>query len=154
MKYDYYCDKGCTLKDYAKSKADGHTITIRKDYEVMGDEPLIWEESHGMDELPAIKCPVCNGPALKSLTFSSANWHIKGNWALDKAGCRREMHIHKLNTPSENPYDQHYEPGEREDIKHRLMKAGRKAMRHKQVEMIPAVEKKMAKKKKTIIRLG
>lgn len=154
MKYDYYCENGCTLKDYSKSKADGYTLTVKEDSKKVNEEPLVWEMSHGMNETPEVKCPACKGPAAKSLMFSSANWHIKGNWALDKAGCRREMHIHKLNTPSENPYDQHYEPGEREDIKHRLRKAGRRAMRHKQVEMKLQNEQKMPKKKSTIIRFA
>lgn len=152
MKYDYYCESGCTVKDYVHSKIDGLTLTVKKEAKKISAEPLVWEESHGMGEDPIIKCPVCGEKAAKSLMFSNTSWHIRGNWALDKAGCQREMHIHKLNNPKDNPYEAHYEKGEKDEIKTRLLKAGKRAMRFKQKDPEKTIEKKLSKKKNTIVR--
>ena len=155
MRYYYYCEKDCTIDAYSKSPADGFFLAVPKECKRIKDEPLIWEVEHEMMEDPKITCPVCTGPAAKSLRFSNATFTFRGNWAMDKAGCKREMDLYKLANPQDNDYDKYYEPGERDHIRSTLIKTGRKAMRNKQVPVAEkAVIKRMAKKKNTVIRVG
>jgi hypothetical protein len=46
-------------------------------------------------------------------------WYIKGNCYLNRADCRRQMDLHKLET-GQDPYAHMRVPGEVDDIKSRL----------------------------------
>ncbi len=158
MIYHYFCESGCKVGDYAKSKVDNHTLIVSRKSNKPRAELLVWEVDHPMADKPTVTCPVCNGAASKNLGFLNVGFHIRGNWALDKAGCKREMDLYKLDNPKDNVYDEYYESGERDHIKNNLLKAGRKAMdaTRKRDNPVPALSnvRKMVKKKATIIRLS
>lgn len=132
MKYNYYCEnKECTISDYQTSDADG-LILVLNHAEDFKTQLLVWEVSHGMMEAPSITCPVCGGKAAKYLAFNYGAFYIRGNYLLDKAGCRRQMDLHYLDGKDEdgnplNSYDEHYEPGEKDHIRQFLKRGGKEA---------------------------
>lgn len=89
---------------------------------------VIFETSHQMsptvDELAEAKiCPRCQGSNTeKTLIGTSQICYVKGNGYLDKAGCKRDMNLLKLQR--EDPYAEYREPGEVDDLTNRLRKGG------------------------------
>lgn len=132
MRYNYFCeDKECTIGDYKESDADGFVVVIAH-ADDFKNVLLVWEENHGMMESPDVRCPACGGKATKYLAFNHGGWYIRGNYLLDKAGCRRQMALHHLDNKDEdgqalNPYDEHYEPGEKDHIRGMLKRGGKPA---------------------------
>ena len=132
MRYNYYCrDKECTVDNYRSSTADGMTIRVRRGDDI-GSQPLVWEECHGMHEAPIVKCPACGGIAVKHLGFNTGTFYIRGNGFLDRDGCRREMALHHLEGKDEdgtplNPYEEHYQSGEKDHIRQMLKRGGKPA---------------------------
>lgn len=82
---------------------------------------ITFEVSHGMDEKPIIKCDKCQKPAER--VFSMPVVYVKGNGYLDRAGCKRDMNLHKLT--NDDPYRRYRQRGEADDLKHRLRKGGK-----------------------------
>lgn len=124
-KYNYFCDsKECTIGDYLDSDKDGLIISLKEGVPDPREELLVWEVSHGMGESPEIVCPVCGAKAVKHLGYIHSLFHIRGNWALNKADCKRQMDIHALDKGT--GYEQYYEPGEKDEIRNKLIRNGKR----------------------------
>lgn len=92
------------------------------------EELVLFETSHRMEPTAkelrdATTCPRCGGvDCEKSYYGSNIIAYIRGNGFLDKAGCIRDMNVHHLTT--HDPYADLRQPGEVEDLKLRLKRAG------------------------------
>jgi len=121
--YNYCCSKECKADNLQSlQKAIGATTKS-----VMASKTgiLVWEERHAMSEDPKIKCPFCGAKATK--TFLCANMpehYIKGNGYFDRAGCRRDMDLFKLQK-GEDPYGHMRQPGEVDHLKDTLKRGGK-----------------------------
>lgn len=93
---------------------------------------VIFEVEHGMKENPKIACPKCGKTnTQKCMVGLSPTFYVRGNCYLDRTGCRRDMELHTLLT--KNPYAEHYQTGERDEIIHKLRTGGkRKERKNKQ----------------------
>ena len=120
--YNYRCTKECTDKDLRKAKKEiklAGTLMFAKSGE------LVWEERHPMSKNPKIKCPLCGAKAVKTFLCATMPEHyIRGNGYLDKAGCRRDMDLFKLQK-GEDPYGHMRQPGEVDHIKDKLRRGGK-----------------------------
>lgn len=109
-----------------------------KGSELTADErwEVVYETEHAMTASPeqvraACVCPRCASQEAR-LRFMGNNiiGYVKGNGYLDKAGCHRDMNMHKLTSidpdtgESTDPYTSMREPGEVEDLKVRLRRSG------------------------------
>jgi hypothetical protein len=95
----------------------------------------LFETRHGMNPEPAElerarTCPRCQGTdTIKTYDGYNLHAYVRGYGYLDKAGCHRDMNVYKLE--HEDPYARADSlaglraPGEVDDLKHRLKKAGR-----------------------------
>jgi hypothetical protein len=105
------------------------------------DETELWEvvfeTSHAMEptdkELAyARECPRCEGvdTAKTYLGLQIHGW-VRGYGYLDRAGCHRDMNLHKLTGTDEDtgrstdPYAEMRTPGEVDDLKAKLQRGGR-----------------------------
>lgn len=92
------------------------------------DELVLFETVHPMNpsELElreATVCPRCNGNNCeKSLKNSQARGYIRGNGYLDIAGAKRDMNLFHLT--QNDPYAEYRQPGEVDDMKAKLKRAG------------------------------
>ena len=117
-RYDYYC---LACKEAAE-EIKGAPLTRDEEWEV------IYETSHPMEptkkELKAaLVCPRCgSNKAERCYRNINAICYIRGNGYLDRAGCHRDMNLHKL--VNDDPYAEMREPGEAEDLKLRLQRGG------------------------------
>jgi hypothetical protein len=115
--YNYCCSKECTLSDLEKLKKE---ITTESTLMISKDGILVWEEKHSMSATPKIKCPVCGAKAVKTfLCTHMPVCYTRGYGYLDKAGCRRDMDLFKLQK-GEDPYGHMRQPGEVDHIKDQL----------------------------------
>jgi hypothetical protein len=93
------------------------------------ESSVLFETSHSMnpteEELTkALKCPRCSSTdAEKTLIGANFTTFVRGYGWLDKAGVKRDMHIHKLMT--DDPYAQYRQSGEVSHIKENLQKKGK-----------------------------
>lgn len=117
--YNYVC-LDCQK---AATKIKGSDLTVEEMFEV------IFETSHSMQPTPkerkeASECPRCKGhnTEITLLGVDIAASYVRGNGYLDKAGCHRDMNLHKL--VNDDPYAEYRVPGEVEDMKKRLQKSG------------------------------
>jgi predicted nucleic acid-binding Zn ribbon protein len=118
--YNYRCTKECTIEDLKKAKE-----TVSKPLMAAKSGELVWEETHPMSKNPKIKCPLCNAKAVKTFLCTTMPEHyIRGNGYLDKAGCRRDMDLFKLQK-GEDPYGHMRQPGEVDHIKDTLKRGGK-----------------------------
>jgi predicted nucleic acid-binding Zn ribbon protein len=119
--YHYACTKECTLEDVEAAKEfafEGTIVGVKSG-------TLIWEVRHGMTEQPKIKCPLCGKKAKRTIEGIRAPiWYIRGNCYLDKAGCKRDMDLYKLNK-GEDPYASMRQPGEVDHIKDKLKRGNK-----------------------------
>lgn len=89
---------------------------------------VIFETSHRMEpsdaELAEARiCPRCNGSNTeKTHVGCNVICYVRGNGYLDRAGCHRDMNLHTLENG--DPYAEMREPGEVDDLKQRIKKAG------------------------------
>lgn len=125
--YNYVC-KDCENK--AKIAKNGEELTAE---EFVG---VIFETSHRIEPTPeelaeARVCPRCEGSNTEMTVFGiDVLGYIRGNGYLDRAGCRRDMNLHKLTAidpdtgQTTDPYAEYREPGEVDDLKVRLKRAG------------------------------
>lgn len=116
--YDYMC-----LDCKAEAEGiKGEPLTTDEETEV------IFETSHGFTPTPkelkeATTCPRCGGTKVERVYRGGAPiCYIRGNGYLDKAGCHRDMNLHKLTT--DDPYAEMREVGEADDLALRLKRAG------------------------------
>jgi hypothetical protein len=119
-RYDYICN---TCENKLKSDLN-RDLT---DVEYL--EGAMFETSHSInptdEELKsAAECPRCLGiDCRKSLMNVKITSYIRGNGYLDVAGARRDMN--KYNLLNDDPYKAYRQPGEVDDIKNKLEKAGK-----------------------------
>lgn len=118
--YDYAC-----LKCEAKTQKELGRVLTSEEY----DERVLFETIHAMNptdkELQeATICPRCgSNNCEKSLKNSQALGYIKGNGFLDRDGARRDMHLYHLT--QDDPYAEYRQPGEVDDMKSKLKRAGK-----------------------------
>ena len=118
--YNYRCTNDCKHDDLEKHKGD-----IVEDIQIVKGGDLVWEVKHGMLEDPEIKCPLCGGAAEKTYQGTPTPVsYIRGNGYLDKAGCKRDMDLFKLEN-NEDPYAGMRQPGEVDHIKDKLRRGGK-----------------------------
>lgn len=116
--YVYEC------QDCLAKATDGGRELTKDEYEA----EALFETTHPMEPTDeelheATKCPRCEGNnCMKVFYGSNITCYVRGNGYLDKAGCHRDMNMHKLET--DDPYAEYREPGEVDDIKSRLKRAG------------------------------
>jgi len=122
--YHYRCAKGCKFDDLKKQT--GKKNTIKNTIVAVKSGDLVWEERHRMLLDPPIKCPLCNGEAIKTLEGIGAPVsYIRGYGYLDRKGCQRDMDLYKLDK-GEDPYASLRQPGEVDEIKNNLRKPKKK----------------------------
>ena len=113
--YEYVC-LNC------ESKIEGQ-LTL-DEYETAA----VFETVHCMNPSPAeLKeatiCPRCDKANVRRYYKNQNNvCYIRGNGFLDRAGCHRDMNLHRLET--EDPYAEMRQPGEVDDLKQKLKRAG------------------------------
>lgn len=123
MFYPYQCAKEepCQEKDLTEEKAHP---TLRPHEEIC-IEPhpkgiLVWLEVHGINETPEIKCPVCDGKAVRSSHgITVPRGFIRGNCYLNRAEQKRLSDIRVLES-GRDPYAHMREKGEVDHLKNVL----------------------------------
>ena len=123
--YNYACGKPreerCKIVNLPKEFFDGEdigvSVNLRSRLTVYSDDsidaeksPIVWFMRHGMFENADVKCPVCEGKAIKII--SDVISYFPGNYFLDIAGCKRQMNLHKLKT--NDPYGYMRPEGEKD----------------------------------------
>lgn len=134
MKYYYTCaseEKRCIIEDLPEEFFQGDmdielavkakAIEKTEDGLIDTTSPLIWVVNHPMNDKPELKCPLCESAARKVIQKVGATY-IRGNGYLDKKGCTRDMNLYKLQ--KDDPYGHMRQPGEKDDLMHRIKKAG------------------------------
>src|SRR6516164_7841937 len=103
--YNYIC-LGC------QQRAEGIKGSPLSDDELW---EVIFETSHPMEPSPeelhhAMECPRCSGHNAERTMrgVQIAACYIRGSGYLDRVGCHRDMHLHKLKT--DDPYAEHRVP--------------------------------------------
>lgn len=143
-RYDYKC-KECTIQDYIDSDLPLVQVPVPKttDFDQITSMAFVFEAQHGMAEKPTIKCPICGKKSERSWNTERKSVYVRGNWALDRAGCKLEQERCKLQ--EDDPYGHMRQPGEADDLDKKLEKIGRKLQNKKYgintVEMIGWDEK-------------
>lgn len=86
---------------------------------------FLFETSYSMDRKkpPKVNCPECGGVNTEQAFLSVPMTYVRGYGWLDVRGRRRDMNIHKLQ--NDDPYKGMRQPGEKEDLAHRLRKGGK-----------------------------
>lgn len=147
-RYDYAC-ADCEKIAVKRLKRD----LTSEEY----DEMVLFETSHSMNPttkelLEATICPRCNGTnCQRSLKNSNITSYILGNGYLDKDGARRDMNVFHLT--QDDPYAEYRQPGEVDEMKAKLKRAGkhdpnRKHFSVSDSEMKQAVEDSVLNKPK------
>ncbi len=109
----------------------GRTAFAADEYE----ELVLFETAHSYtptaaELAEALVCPRCDSTnAVKTYYGYKVLSYIRGNGYLDRAGCHRDMNLHQLTGTDDkgqplDPYDHMRQPGEVEDLKVRLKRAG------------------------------
>jgi len=83
----------------------------------------IQEEIHKMSESPPIKCVKCGNECHKTFEGVRIITYIRGYGYCDKAGCKRDMDLHKLTC--DDPYARYRTSGEKDYIADKLRKGGK-----------------------------
>ena len=92
------------------------------------DSKVLFETVHRMqatdEELKdALKCPRCGkSKAERFYGYDNVIAYIRGNGFLDRAGAKRDMHLHTLET--RDPYAEMRQPGEVDELKSKIKRAG------------------------------
>lgn len=125
-KYTYECKK---------CRAEAEDIKGAPLTEEEMDE-VLFETTHAMSPTEkelryARECPRCEGTdTAKSYIGLRITGYVRGYGYLDKAGCLRDMNLHKLTGVDEDtglttdPYAEMRSPGEVDDLKARLKRGG------------------------------
>jgi len=120
-RYNYICED-CEDKVVTKF---GNKMT-----ESQFEELVLFETSHSMEPskkelLEAARCPRCQSTKCHITVFGTDICsYIKGYGWRDRDGARRDMHTYHLT--NSDPYAQYRVPGEVDDMKKKLRKAGTK----------------------------
>ncbi len=83
---------------------------------------IVIEVTHGMTEKPTIKCEKCRQEMRR--VFSIPTFYVRGYGWLDKKGARRDMNLWKLK--NDDPYAHMRPPGDKSDLEHKFIKAGKR----------------------------
>lgn len=132
-RYDYAC-ADCEKVALERLKRD----LTSEEY----DELVLFETSHSMDPTPeelqeAMTCPRCNGTNCeRSMKNSNVIGYMRGNGYLDKAGARRDMNLFHLT--QDDPYAEYRQPGEVDEMKSKLKRAGQHDPKRKHFQVAPA----------------
>jgi len=124
-RYNYICED-CEDKAIAEF---GENITTEQ-----FEELVLFETSHAMEptkkELKEAKeCPRCGGTNCRITVFGTDICsYIKGYGWRDRDGARRDMHRYHLT--NSDPYAKYRVPGEVDDMKKKLEKAGQAKKQH------------------------
>lgn len=116
--YTYEC-QDC----FVEATKNCHELT-----ETEYESKVLFETTHAMeptdDELyDATECPRCGcHNCVKTLYDCNVICYVRGNGYLDREGCHRDMNLCALET--EDPYADYRVPGEVDDLKARLKRAG------------------------------
>lgn len=88
-------------------------------------KPLVFEVKHGMHEKPVVTCPKCgkHNTAITFIGVTPPPFYVRGYGWLDVKGRRRDMNLHKL--VNDDPYKNMRQPGEKDDLAHKLRKGGK-----------------------------
>lgn len=119
----YVVCKTCEKKLAHQLKKEKRECTVDQ-YE----ELVLFETEHAISATEqeiaeAMICPRCNGSDCEKTYYGyNTIGYIRGNGYLDKAGCTRDMNLHRLVT--EDPYGHMRVPGEVDDLKARLKRGG------------------------------
>ena len=118
-RYDYAC---LDCETAAKTRLNRELVP--EDFEDL----VLFETSHSMNptksELAEAKtCPRCGGTNCE-IYYGNNNvtGYIRGNGYLDRDGVNRDMNTHVL--VNNDPYAPYRQPGEVDDLKNRLKRAG------------------------------
>ena len=84
---------------------------------------LIFEATHSMNKRPRVKCPQCGGTNTEQAFLSVPMTYVRGYGWLDVKGRRNDMNLFKLQ--NDDPYEGMRQPGEKDDLVHRLKKGGK-----------------------------
>lgn len=139
-KYDYACSN-CQAKLEKKYKRD----LTDEEYQ----EQVLFETSHSINPsekelLEATTCPRCSSTdCKKSLMNVQITSYIRGNGFLDVAGAKRDMN--KYHLLQDDPYKDYRQPGEVDELKTKLERAGKKTTKQ-QVFDVSAKKTKPTKK--------
>ena len=131
-KYDYACSR-CQS---ALEKNVGRDLTD-SEYQ----ESVLFETSHGINptesELQeATTCPRCGSTECKkSMMNVSITSYIRGNGYLDVAGAKRDMN--KYHLMQDDPYQEYRQPGEVDELKTKLERAGKKTAKQQVFDVAP-----------------
>lgn len=112
-RYNYICEK-CTVEDYIKSKVDGLSIFVSPEAteKTFKKEQLVWEEIHGIQESPEVKCPVCKKSCERTFYGVRVGFIIPGSYLRDTVECKTLANIHRLE--NDDPYAKHRVSGEKD----------------------------------------
>jgi hypothetical protein len=100
------------------------------------EEEVLFETAYGIlasaEEIAeAMICPRCQGSNCEKTFYGyQVLSYVRGDGYLDRAGCHRDMNLYKLTGTDErgqstDPYAEMRQPGEVDDLKVRLQRAGR-----------------------------
>ncbi len=122
---DFYAAcNDCEAKLLKKLKRKKRTEPTQEEYE----EGVLFETTLPFEPTPeqtteAMTCPRCQGcNTVRTYYGYNTTGYIRGNGYLDRAGCHRDMNLHRLTT--DDPYAQYRVTGEVDDMKIKLKRAG------------------------------
>lgn len=128
--YNYQCNT-CAARLQQRLRRAKRTTYTQDEFET----EVLFETAHAMEPTPAelaeaSQCPRCNGTdCVKSFYGSNITGYVRGNGYLDREGCHRDMNLHRLTT--DDPYTEMRQPGEVDDLKVNLRRAGQHQVRPK-----------------------
>jgi hypothetical protein len=126
-----------TCETTFKNALQGLQNQDEREVAALYEEHVLFETAHGIKAGPeeiadAMICPRCHGSDCEK-TFLGYDivGYIRGNGYLDTAGAKRDMNLFHLTANDAetgktlDPYAEYRQPGEVEDLKQRLVRAGR-----------------------------
>jgi hypothetical protein len=132
----------CERKLSAQVKTQKREWT-KEEYESL----VLFETSHSIKATEAeikeaLTCPRCDGQdCSKTFIGYDVMGYVRGNGYLDTAGCKRDMNLFHLT--QDDPYADYRVPGEVEEMKTQLKKAGQHNPRKKHFDVTGAAKKGM-----------
>jgi hypothetical protein len=119
----YAACKKCEKKLERKLKKDKRERTTEEYEELVLFETGYAFSATDQEIAEAMTCPRCNSKECER-TFYGYNqtFYVRGNGYLDRDGCKRDMHLHKLVT--DDPYKEMRVAGEVDEMKAKFKRAG------------------------------
>lgn len=126
----------CEQKLLRKAKREKREVQPRE-----FEEGVLFETAHAImatdaQVAEAMVCPRCDGSNCeKTFLGYSVVSYIRGNGYLDKVGVKRDMNLFKLS--EDDPYAEYRVPGEVDDMKAGIKKAGQHQPRRQHFDARP-----------------